>query len=51
MGARRQQVWTAIYGCATIYEKNPYFNMIITVSFISLRLVIFFDNPMHLLVM
>ncbi|KAF8504756.1 hypothetical protein F5888DRAFT_781851 [Russula emetica] len=35
---------TAIYGCVTLYKK-PHFNMVFTVSFISLRLVIFFDNP------
>ncbi len=35
---------SAIYGCAMLYGK-PRFNRVFTVSFISLRLVIFFDNP------
>jgi hypothetical protein len=36
---------TAIYGCAMLYEKKPRFNMVFAVSFISLVLVIFLDNP------
>lgn len=36
---------TAIYGCsATKYEKKPHFNIVFTVSFISLMVVISSDK-------